>query len=102
MLHVRKAVENFDLNQINPIKVSRRDGINYVFNGQHTVELNDDLTEATGTAYCEATLVNEVDGKDVMTTNYVRYADVYVKVDSNWYIKRRRTTFIISDKHTLS
>ena len=30
MIHVKKAVENFDLNQINPIKVSRRDGINYV------------------------------------------------------------------------
>ncbi len=39
MVHVRKAVENFDLNQINPIKVSRRDGINYVFNGQHTAEI---------------------------------------------------------------
>ncbi len=37
--HVRKAVENFDLNQINPIKVSRRNGINYVFNGQHTAEI---------------------------------------------------------------
>ncbi len=39
MLHVKKAVENFDLNQINPIKVSRRDGTNYVFNGQHTAEI---------------------------------------------------------------
>ena len=39
MLHVKKAVANFDLNQINPIKVSRRDGINYVFNGQHTAEI---------------------------------------------------------------
>lgn len=39
MLHVKKAVENFDLNQVNPIKVSRRDGINYVFNGQHTAEI---------------------------------------------------------------
>ena len=37
--HVEKAVENFDLNQINPIKVSRRYGINYVFNGQHTAEI---------------------------------------------------------------
>ena len=37
--HVKKAVENFDLNQINPIKVSRRNGINYVFNGQHTAEI---------------------------------------------------------------
>lgn len=37
--HVKKAVENFDLNQINPIKVSRRNGTNYVFNGQHTAEI---------------------------------------------------------------
>lgn len=37
--HVRKAAENFNLYQINPVKVSRRDGINYVFNGQHTIEI---------------------------------------------------------------
>ncbi|MBO4701110.1 MAG: hypothetical protein J5625_00470 [Lachnospiraceae bacterium] len=39
MQHVKRTVENFDLNQINPIKVSRRNGINYVFNGQHTAEI---------------------------------------------------------------
>lgn len=32
--HVQRAAANFDLYQINPVKVSRRDGINYVFNGQ--------------------------------------------------------------------
>ena len=37
--HIQKAAENFDLFQINPVKVSRRDGINYVFNGQHTIEI---------------------------------------------------------------
>lgn len=37
--HVRHTVENFDLYQINPVKVSRRDGVNYVFNGQHTIEI---------------------------------------------------------------
>lgn len=74
----------------------------YHINGQHTVTLNDDLTEAEGTAYCQATLVNEVDGKDVVTTNYVRYADLYVKADGKWFIKRRRTTFLISDKHVLN
>jgi len=36
--HIKRTAENFDLYQINPVKVSRRDGINYVFNGQHTVE----------------------------------------------------------------
>ena len=38
-VHVKKAAENFDLNQVNPIKVSRRNGVNYVFNGQHTAEI---------------------------------------------------------------
>ncbi len=37
--HIEKAAANFDLYQINPVKVSRRDGINYVFNGQHTIEI---------------------------------------------------------------
>lgn len=37
--HIKRASENFDLFQINPVKVSRRDGINYVFNGQHTIEI---------------------------------------------------------------
>ena len=37
--HVHKTAQNFDLYQINPVKVSRRNGVNYVFNGQHTVEI---------------------------------------------------------------
>ena len=37
--HINRAAENFDLYQINPVKVSRRDGVNYVFNGQHTIEI---------------------------------------------------------------
>ena len=39
MKHVARAAEHFDLYQINPVKVSRRNGINYVFNGQHTIEI---------------------------------------------------------------
>lgn len=39
MDHVNKAVESFDPYQLNPVKVSRRNGINYVFNGQHTIEI---------------------------------------------------------------
>lgn len=39
MKHVQKAAANFNLYQVNPVKVSRRDGINYVFNGQHTIEI---------------------------------------------------------------
>ena len=71
----------------------------YHANGQQQVELADDLQSATGTAYCMATLVNDEDGHDVITTNYVRYADQYVKIDGRWYIKRRRTCFLISEKH---
>ncbi len=37
--HINRAAENFDLYQINPVKVSRRNNINYVFNGQHTIEI---------------------------------------------------------------
>ena len=37
--HIAKAAANFDIYQINPVKVSRRDGINYVFDGQHTAEV---------------------------------------------------------------
>ena len=80
---------------INPCKAV------YHINGQQNVTVNDDCTEAEGTAYCEATLVTEEDGKDIITTNYVRYSDIYQKVDGKWYIKRRRTTFLISDKREL-
>lgn len=37
--HVQRAAAHFDPYQINPVKVSRREGINYVFNGQHTIEI---------------------------------------------------------------
>lgn len=37
--HIRKTVESFDLRQVNPVKVSRRDGVNFVFDGQHTIEV---------------------------------------------------------------
>lgn len=37
--HIKRAAANFDIYQINPVKVSRREGINYVFNGQHTIEI---------------------------------------------------------------
>ena len=37
--HISTTVEAFDIYQINPVKVSRRDGINYVFDGQHTIEI---------------------------------------------------------------
>ncbi len=74
----------------------------YHMNGQQTISLSEDMTEATGTAYCVATLVNEEDGKMIVTDNKVRYTDEYRKVDGKWYIQKRRTTFLISEKHELN
>lgn len=37
--HIQRTIQNFDVYQINPVKVSRRDGLNYVVNGQHTIEI---------------------------------------------------------------
>ena len=37
--HIRKTVEEFDIFQINPVKVSRRNGVNFVIDGQHTMEI---------------------------------------------------------------
>lgn len=51
--HIRKALEEFDVYQINPVKVSRRDGINYVFDGQHTIEII-----ASESNSCSITLMN--------------------------------------------
>ena len=64
--------------------------------------LSDDLASAKGTAYCEATLVNEREGRLIRTTNYVRYADEYICEGGKWYIKKRRTTFLISDSKELN
>lgn len=72
----------------------------YHINGQHIITLNGD--EATGTAYCQATLVNDVDGKKIVTVNNVRYRDSYKKVDGKWYLEKRRTTFLISEKHEMN
>ncbi len=38
-LHVKRAVRILIHIKSNPVKVSRREGINYVFNGQHTIEI---------------------------------------------------------------
>jgi len=37
--HIQRTIKNFDVYQINPVKVSRRNGLNYVVNGQHTIEI---------------------------------------------------------------
>lgn len=93
----REVLVDAFANTINPCKAV------YHINGQSNVTFtNSSLTEATGIAYCTATLVNEVNGKDIGTTNYVRYTDDYIKQGGKWYIKKRRTTFITSDTFELN
>ncbi len=71
----------------------------YHINGQQTLTFNEDCTKAEGVSYCTAILVNDVDGKEIVTTNNVRYLDHFAKVDGKWYIEKRRTTFMITEKH---
>ena len=43
---ILKIAREFDLHQINPVKVSRRDGYNYVFDGDDQLaEINEGITE---------------------------------------------------------
>lgn len=37
--HITSTTRDFNLYQIKPVKVSRRNGINYVVDGQHTIEI---------------------------------------------------------------
>ena len=68
----------------------------YYLNGQQTLTAYSG-DKAEGIAYCQATLVSEVDGADIATTNYVRYTDHYAKVDGKWYIETRCTTFLFTE-----
>ena len=37
--HIRNTLDEFDVFQLNPVKVSRRDGVNYIIDGQHSCEI---------------------------------------------------------------
>ena len=69
-------------------------------NGQQTVVFQDD-EHATGTCYALAHLVNEQDGKDILTQHGVRYYDKYVKVNGAWRIAEREQYFVFSDTREL-
>ena len=47
--HIRRALEEFDVYQINPVKVSRRDGKNFIIDGQHTIEIIASASESRDT-----------------------------------------------------
>ena len=71
----------------------------YHINGQQIVTVNGNTAE--GISYCQASFVNDEDGKTVITANSIRYSDIYEKRDGKWYIKRRRSIFLISEKREM-
>ncbi|MBQ3426794.1 MAG: nuclear transport factor 2 family protein [Clostridia bacterium] len=65
-------------------------------NGQQTVKIDGDT--ATGTAYCQVVLIGKnEEGKNVMTTQGVRYTDTYKKVNGEWLIASRASNFVWTD-----
>lgn len=83
----RQAIVEAFRNTVGPAKLV------YHINGQQTLTAYAG-DEAEGTAYCEATLSNDM---VTVTTNYVRYTDHYAKVNGKWYLKKRRTVFIYAE-----
>lgn len=71
--HVKRAVAHFDMNQINPVKVSRRDGVNYVFNGQHTMEI-----------------VKQVSGSDETRVWCMVYEDLEYKEEADIFANQQK------------
>lgn len=69
----------------------------YHMNGQHLLTFTDD-EHAQGIAYCMATLVTEEDGKEIQMSNSIIYKDEYLKQGDKWLIKKRQSTFILSDR----
>lgn len=69
--------------------------VSFHMNGQQNLSFEDD-THASGTCYAIATLINEQDGRDVLTYHAVRYFDKYVKIDGRWWIQEREQHFCYS------
>ena len=74
----------------------------YHINGQHQATISEDGLQAEGIAYCQAMLIQEEDGKDVLTCNSIVYSDLYRKIDGKWYIQRRRSNFLVSEKRIVN
>lgn len=71
--HIRKAIAEFDPNQINMVKVSRRDGKNYVWDGQHTV-----------------TIVQTVSGSDETPVWCMIYSDLEYTEEAHLFAEQKK------------
>ena len=68
----------------------------YHMNGQQVITIDGD--SATDIHYCQASLVQEEDGRDVLTEHSIRYTDTLVNRDGQWLISRREQHFVLSEK----
>src|SRR5688572_23516898 len=64
----------------------------YHQNGQQTINLMGDKAEAV--SYCRVILVGKQNEKEMKTTLYTIYKDVFVKENGKWLIKERRSNFV--------
>jgi len=71
----------------------------YHINGQQVVNINGD--NATGTSYCFVTLIGDENGKKMKNTMGVHYQDEFVRVNNQWLIAKRKSTFDWQDRQEL-
>jgi ketosteroid isomerase-like protein len=64
----------------------------YHQNGQQTVDLQGDKAEAV--SYCRVILIGKQNGKEMKTTLYTIYKDVFVKENGKWLISHRTSNFV--------
>lgn len=69
----------------------------YHMNGQQVIDLKNDH-EATDTHYCQATIENEGNGKNVLNISSIRYIDTLVKQDNKWLIASREQHIVFNEK----
>lgn len=68
----------------------------YHINGQQTVNIKDN--KATGTSYCQVTLIGIENGNKMKTTFGIIYNDVFVKENGHWLINKRQSNFTWREK----
>lgn len=64
----------------------------YHQNGQQTINLQGNKAEAT--SYCRVKLVGKQNDKEMKTTLYTIYKDVFVKENGKWLIRERTSNFV--------
>ena len=99
-LHIKRTADHFDLYQINPVKVSRRNGINYVINGQHTIEIVAEVSGSRDTpVWCMVYDDLEYQQEADVFANQQKYERNYFLMKFLWQTSKPETTNSLSLKH---